>query len=318
MHPARLLVLLFFGLALLNARADARLVLDHHGLCCEPIRLETNSVKIWINNEGDESFNGTIHSELYFSTDGILDLEDKLLAQEDRSYFIGRLGGQNTPSLAIQIPDVLPGMYNFIWLLKPDGLPESRFLLPVQVLAPDFQVERFGPVGPAGPGEQVQLDWVIKNTGNGGSVSGNAQRVFYSRDSMLSEDDIFLTGVVNTNGLPKGFSAGFLSKSFQMPNITSRGYFILQIDALNQISELDEGNNVFAFQLPPQEIFISQDGKNVKLSWTRDFGDKRIEMAPIVFPLTWTTLNAARVISNGNYVAEFPKPTNSFVYRLKN
>jgi hypothetical protein len=310
-------MLLAFCKLITSCMGGVRLELVDYGFMAEAIRFNTNFMTYRFNNVGDEGLRGNVHADLYFSTDAILDGSDRLLGQIDRSYdqFPVSPGGQTLFQIPMQVPDVAPGIYSVILVLS--GSVNTQFVGPFQVLAPDFLVYDFGSLGPVSMSEPFQLTWILKNTGNGTSIGTNSQRVFYSTDATLSEDDLLVTGVVSKADLGKDFMGRLITPEFTMP-VVPRGYFLVQADSTDGISELSEQNNVFAFPLPPQkEIIISQQTDRVRISWQTIYGDQKIEYSDLVYPLAWNVKNVAREVVNGFYVAEFPKPQGSQVYRLK-
>jgi hypothetical protein len=300
--------------------AGAQFDLEQYGLNAPAIRLEPCDVTFWFRNNGDETYSGVLHAELFFSADDRLDLDDKLLAQRNQSYEQFPLGPgfQTTLGMSLQIPDVPPGRYYFILTLKLDAIsPAAVYVAPFEVLAPDFLVYDFGPNTAISMSAPAQVTWVLKNTGTGYSTGTHLQRLFYSTDASLGGDDIFLAEVSSTNQLNKDFSARFFA-DFRMPGVVPRGYFIIQVDAPNNISELDEQNNTFAFPLPPQkELAISQTPNTLLFSWNASYGDQRIEFSEMSSSFDWQTVTAPRTLSNGYYQVEIPKPSASYIYRLR-
>lgn len=306
-------------LAASSSLAGARFDLDRYGLNAPAVRLQPVDVTFWFKNGGDEPYSGVLHARLFFSSDNSFDLTDKLLAERDQSYTTVSLGPgfETILTMAAVIPDVPPGAYHFILTLKLEpASPEAVYIVPFMVLAPDFLITEFGPLTPIAMSAPARVTWVLQNTGTAYSIGAHYQRLYHSTDPLLDGGDLFLAEVSSTNRLDKDFQARFFA-DFQMPAVVPRGFFIVQVDAPNNISELNEQNNTFPFPLPPQkEISISHTPNSLLISWDASYGSQNIEFSPTISPPDWQPLQAAPVLANGLYRVEIPRPATTSFYRL--
>jgi uncharacterized repeat protein (TIGR01451 family) len=273
-----------------------------------------------VENQGDGTAIGQSENYwadgLYLSIDNVLDSSD-IYQVSNRRWQQPLIAGANyTTSINYQIPDISSG--NYYLFIKTDGWPGPGYNDPpngrvyesnednniltklIVIKKSDLVVEIIAP-DQASARENVQINWTVKNQGNGTAI-GQAENywadsLYFSTDNVLDSSDIHLGSywrwqqplIAGTN-----YTA---SINVQIPDIPSGNYYLLvktdgwpggiYTDPPNgRVYESDEDNNILAepITIGAADLvvidIVAQDqasvGERIIVNWTvKNQGDIR-------------------------------------------
>lgn len=167
---------------------------------------------------------------------------------------------------------------------------------------PDLVIAEVSPsVGSSQFGAPLSITWRGRNNGNRDAQVAWSDRVFLSRDALLSADDVPLEPAVVAPTIPLPADQEYSSGATVTPPVSStlgndQYYFIVRADAGGSVSEQREGNNTRAsgpvtLTRPPlpnlQIVELSQPAPAAPLS---------------LFDVTWRTTNAGGAPVSGSWI----------------
>jgi GEVED domain/CARDB/Domain of unknown function DUF11/Secretion system C-terminal sorting domain len=104
----------------------------------------------------------------------------------------------------------------------------------------------------------------VKNIGTGDATGNFSIKSYFSRDNVLSADDI-QDGTIQTGNYQAGATTlQVAAASTIAANLSGTYYLLVKVDADNQISESNETNNVVASA--PFELFVSPFSQNLQIT----------------------------------------------------
>ncbi|MFN0053205.1 MAG: CARDB domain-containing protein [Planctomycetales bacterium] len=156
----------------------------------------------------------------------------------------------------------------------------------VQLQSPDLEAFQVSAPPTGVFGSQITVDWIVRNIGSDPARESWSDRVYLSRDTTYSGDDLLLlTNAAAVNPLAAGDQYS-KSKEVTLPLSTSYAagsyYLLVVADALNRQPESSETNNVRAssaisLSLPPiPDLVVTEitapiealSGQPMQVSWT--------------------------------------------------
>lgn len=113
---------------------------------------------------------------------------------------------------------------------------------------PDLVVASSDSPDVANRGEQIAVEWIVRNDGQGDAAGAMLDRVFLSADGVLDAGDTLLTSRNATADLPLAAGASFTAgANVNLPDVEPGDYFLIFVtDAAGQITEDDDDNNTLA------------------------------------------------------------------------
>ncbi|KQP49886.1 CARDB domain-containing protein [Pseudorhodoferax sp. Leaf274] len=162
------------------------------------------------------------------------------------------LAGQNsaTFSVAPQADNVVDGTQAVTIRASASGYSSGAAGLNVtEGDLPDLVVSEIGQPASGYAQTRIDLSWTVTNQGLVTANGGFRDRVFLSRDDVLSAADRLVAAVIHTNPVPQGQSYT-QTASILLPEETGVYRVIVVTDALSTVNEGSERNNVGVSSLP--------------------------------------------------------------------
>ena len=248
-----------------------------------------------ITNQGSGDFTGTFIDRFWLSDDTVIG-GDVFVGGRP---FTGSIASGETITRThfLNIPDGLEGLYYLVVRTDATDLVfepgvgelnnESLHSSPIEIFLrpfPNLVVNQVIAPSNAFSGQQISVEWVVANSGNGPTNVGSwFDAVYLSTNTTLDDQDVFLGRVLNQAFLDAGES--YLSSgTFVLPQGIQGNYFlIIKTDYLNQLDEyLNEDDNVRASNIvsveltPPPDLRVTQiqqptlafSGQPTTVTWT--------------------------------------------------
>ncbi len=208
-----------------------------------------------VQNLGAADADADWFDRLYLSSDAVLDGNDQLLATVNAADVSPLAGGASYPlQTSVTLSNVAAGQWYL--LLAADAhnqqleTDETNNVLAqaVTVTAPDLVIDSLDAPATGAWGEQLALQWLLHNVGNGPAGGSWQDYVYLSNDMTLSGDDVYL-------GYSPVTPAGALEPDQTLSNgvvvtlptgRTGPQYLLIVANANQSQAESSIANNVFA------------------------------------------------------------------------
>jgi Ca2+-binding RTX toxin-like protein/subtilase family serine protease len=291
---------------------------------------ENIAVNWRVKNTGNTPANANWIDSIFLSNDSQLSADDLFLGQ--RSATDNRPLNANadyTATSLVAIPQTATGARYILVATDNNGFfgdPISRqretnetdnvSATPIQITSADLVVKNINTAANLQLGRSISLDWEVANQGTGSTSKPIIERVYFSRDAVLSNDDRLL---LTTTPIPHNLIAGetYLREATLSlpltPDLTDGSYYlIVATDPELKQPEIDRTNNITAHQIavtvPPlpnltvTEVTIpplSLSGQTATVSWTVKNQGTAATSTPWSDALYWSKDNT---IGNGDDV----------------
>jgi uncharacterized repeat protein (TIGR01451 family) len=258
-----------------------------------------------VTNNGTASAHGSaLKDAVYFSTDTVLGLNDKLLAKALNS---GPLAAGSSYSVNTQatIPSVTAGSYyliiaadsdNFIFEGQHEDNNNSYQAIAVSVPDTDLQTSAVTAPDAAFSGQAIHVNWTVTNAGTRQTFASQwTDHILLSRDRILDSTDQVIGFKAHQGALAAGTSYSATLDAELPPGLTSIYYVFVLSDVHREVAETNEDNNAGSpaavnLQLPPP-VDLTVAGVNAPASGSP--GE--------ISSLQWTTQNTGSNTATGNW-----------------
>lgn len=211
------------------------------------------SVRWTVTNQGVGSTTvGSWTDKMYLSTDFKIDNNDPVLKSYTRKGDLGS-GASYTYSTDVFIPINAEG--NYILILKTDNNDaqyehraennniSTSIISVTKPLPADLAVTEVSAPDTVIAGENITVEWTIKNTGTNPATGVMSDIVYFSSDQAWDIDDVVLGEYSSTINLPP-LSEHTRSLTAPVNGVSLADYYILiRTDVRNNIFESDDNNN---------------------------------------------------------------------------
>ncbi len=244
-----------------------------------------------VTNSGQVAANNVNWSDaVYFSTDNVLDGNDRLLNSKIVSGPLA-VGGSYNQQTQVTLPIIAPG--NYFLIVRTDennsvfeGLAENNntnsVAIPFDVPPADLQVTAINIPTNGYSGVTMPVSWTVQNTGTNETIgSAWTDAIVISLDQILDPTDRVIGYKTHNGSLTAGASYN-QTENVYIPTGYSGNYSIfVKTDRNNQIAEANENNNfnyagILLELPPPSDLIVSSvtapanasPGENVTFQWT--------------------------------------------------
>ncbi|HUW30400.1 MAG TPA: CARDB domain-containing protein, partial [Planctomycetota bacterium] len=211
----------------------------------------TFDVSWTVMNEGAWQAPGPWVDRVYLSADDQFG-SDVVLGSAQYNGTLG-IGSPYTRTISVTLPHGISGQY---WLIVRadinNALLESnednnvKVSDPMQIEMspyPELSVVSITAPATANPGDQVSIQWKIRNSGNGDAVGSWTDRIYLSSDQTIGDDQ-----EIGTFTYSAAIAAGtdyIRTGSVTIPNVNASGnlWVVVKIDTADTIFEFNEDNN---------------------------------------------------------------------------
>lgn len=113
---------------------------------------------------------------------------------------------------------------------------------------PDLLVASSNSSDSANRGSTISVEWTVHNAGQGDAIGSLSDRVYFSTDNVLDDNDTILISRNSSADLPLAAGATYTaSQDVKLPDVDPGGYFLIfETDSSNQIVEDSDANNTLA------------------------------------------------------------------------
>lgn len=196
---------------------------------------------------------GSTELEYYWSTDPYLSSNDLYIDDDGVSSLNANGSNDDNEYDSFNIPNVNPGVYYVLFVADAANVVaesnENNNVVYVMVtvlgaVTPDLVViNPYISLSSVYPNDGVTVSCDVSLTS--GSCSPSTLKYYVSTDPYFSSNDSYI-GSSSVGGLNAGSNSSYyVSKYFQIPNLSSGAYYVLFVaDATNIVSEGNESNNV--------------------------------------------------------------------------
>lgn len=211
-----------------------------------------------VQNQGEYPAADVWYDSVYLSDDAILDLGDSYIGtiyQGEQSPLAA--GASYTTTVNFYIPNVPTGnkyvifatdKYLFYYYSDAQGETDetnNTYVLPVTVVAPDLVVTAASAPTNAIDGQNITIEYTVKNQGSGPAGADWYDHFYLSNDDVYDSSDVYQGAYYTTSETPLGVGDSYtVSTSFTVNSTTSGAkYLIIRGDGSNYQPEEDETNN---------------------------------------------------------------------------
>jgi len=242
---------------------------------------------------------------IYLSSDQVLDVLDSPIASFTRSLPCAA-NGSYVQAGVVTLPAAQPGSWFLILKVDSAGTlsetneANNQLAVAFTLNAPDLTVTNLAAPASATLGQQIQVQWTIRNLGSGEAQPNWTDTLYISTDPVLDGSDAVLGSFTRTTKLPAGQSY-LQSQTITLPSAAPGNYYlIMRTDSGNSVAEPNEANNqasVAIFLGLPDLVVTSIS--NAPAVSTR----QRVEV-------NWSVRNLAPVPAKGSWTDQIYLPTD--------
>ena len=284
---------------------------------------ETIQVNWIVSNQGDGIALADWADYVYLSEDTSVDDTDTVLATRtiNMQTPLDPNGSYNQQLVDITIPQTTPGNKYLLFVTdrnnnqREDNKENNLTAKAITITAPDLQVDSLVIPGSAALGKTIELNWTVRNAGDGIATQNWRDRFYLSTDSTISNDDrlLWTENIENVTPLTPGatYTKNAIATLPLDSNLSEGTYYILfRTDVEEKQLEVSKTNNTAStsrfLTLPPlPDLVVSEvkapttefSGQRIQVSWTI------LNQGNSVANDTWSEqiyLSSDQIISNGN------------------